>query len=340
MLFHVFMTLYSLARWKPSKWLQIGYAVALVLQVAMIFYAATRGTTLGLLGGLLLSGLIFAFFSKGGERMHKTLRKAGIGLVAGVLVVAGGFFLIKDTSLVQNNDVLARFASINLEEGQTRFTIWNMALQGAKERPVFGWGQENFNYVFNQNYQASMYAQEPWFDRAHNQFLDWLVAGGFVGFVLYLSFYVLALWYLWRGDTFDVTERALFTGLLAGFAFHNLFVFDNLMSSVLFLGLLAYITVRHTTNNNTISFPTLSGGALSAASGAVVVLLAVTFYFANVPGMVRASGMISAIQPQQAGLEENFRLFKNVVAGGGIGRQEAHEQLVLPRHLRHEDLRR
>lgn len=324
MLFHFFMTLYALARWNPARWLQIGYAVAMVLQVLMIFYAATRGTTLGLLGGLLLSGLIFALFSKG----SRTLRNGGIALLMGVVVVVGGFFLIKGTSFVQNNDILVRFASINLEEGQTRFTVWNMALQGATERPIFGWGQENFNYVFNQNYRASMYSQEPWFDRAHNQFLDWLIAGGIVGLVLYLSLYVLALWYLWRGDTFNITERAIFTGLLAGYAFHSLFVFDNIFSSILFLGLLAYITVRHTAHKPEVSIPTLSGGSLSAAAGMVAVLLVVVLWAANVPGMARASGMISALQPQEGGLQENFELFKRVIEGGSVGRQEAHEQLV------------
>lgn len=326
MLFHLFMTLYALVRWNPARWLQIGYAIAIVLQAAMIFYAATRGTTLGLLGGLLLAGLIFAFFSRGENR--KLLRNAGIGLVVGILVLAGGFFTIKDTSFVQNNDVLTRFASINLEEGQTRFTVWNMALIGAQERPIFGWGQENFNYVFNENYKASMYAQEPWFDRAHNQFLDWLVAGGIVGFVLYLALYVITLWYLWRGDTFDVSERAIFTGLLAGYAFHSLFVFDNIISSILFLGILGYVAVRHTSNKQEINIPTLSGGSLSAAAGVVVVLLAVAFWTANVPGMARASGLINALSAQEAGISQNFESFKKVLEGGGIGRQEAYEQLV------------
>lgn len=324
MLFHLFMTLYALVRWQPARWLQIGYSIAIVLQALMIFYAATRGTTLGLLGGLLLSGLIFAFFSKG----SKTLRNGGIALLVGVLVVAGGFFLVKDSSFVQNNDVLTRFASINLEEGQTRFTVWNMALIGAQERPIFGWGQENFNYVFNENYKASMYAQEPWFDRVHNQFLDWLIAGGIVGFLLYLSLYIFALWYLWRGDTFDVRERAIFAGLLAAYGFHSLFVFDNVLSSILFLGLLAYITVRHTQHRSEIALPTLSGGGLSAAAGVVVVLLAVVFWTANVPGLTRASGMIAALQPQEAGLQANFEAFKEVISDGGVGRQEAHEQLV------------
>jgi len=339
MLFHVFMTLYALVKWKPTRWVQVGYALALVLQVLMIFYAATRGTTLGLLGGLFLSGLIFALFSKRGGAESKLLRRGGIALVAAVLILAGSFFAIKDTSFVQNNDVLTRFASINLQEGQTRFAVWNMALQGAKERPVFGWGQENFNYVFNKHYQASMYGQEPWFDRAHNQFLDWLIAGGSIAFLLYIAFYIIALWYLWRGTTFDIKERAIFTGLLAGYAFHSLFVFDNVMSSILFIGLLAYITVRHSEEKSEMALPALSSSTLSAVSGVVVVALLAVLYFANVPGMTRAATLVSAIQPHEAGLQENFDLFKKAIEHDGLGQQEAHEQLIqFATQIRRQDL--
>lgn len=335
MLFHVFITMYALIRWRPSKWVQIGYSCALVLQVVMIFYAATRGTTLGLLGGMFLSGIIFTLFGKA----SKTIRNGGIALVVLVLVVVGGFFAIKNTAFVQNNEVLQRFASIDLQEGQTRFAIWNMALHGAAERPVFGWGQENFNYVFNKYYRASMYAQEPWFDRAHNQFLDWLVTGGAIGLALYLLLYACALWYLWRGEAFDMTERAIFTGLLAGYAIHSMFVFDNLMSSVLFLMVLAFITVRRTNEKPTIAMPTLSGTSLSTASGIVIVALFAVLYFANVPGMVRASTLIQAISPHSEGLQENFDLFKKAVAAPGLGQQEAYEQLIqFATQIRRSDL--
>jgi O-antigen ligase len=62
-----------------------------------------------------------------------------------------------------------------------------MVYQGFKEKPVFGWGQENFNYVFNKYYNPAMFDQEQWFDRAHNEFLDWLIAGGLPAFFLYIS---------------------------------------------------------------------------------------------------------------------------------------------------------
>lgn len=326
MLFHAFITIYALAKWKPSRWVQIVYGIALVLQFSMVFYTATRGTILGLLGGLFVSGLVFALFSKNTPQ----LRKAGIGLIAALVIVVGAFLPLRDAPFVTESPVLSRLASINLEEGSTRFSIWNMAWKGFLEKPVFGWGQENFNYVFNTHYDASLYAQEPWFDRAHNVFFDWLVAGGALGLLLYVSFYAITLWYLWRKENgFDISERALFTGLLAGYAFHNLFVFDNLMSYVLFFAVLGYIHQRHT--KNVVPFggeKMISPWYAKTVAGVMAVLLIVVVYSVNVPGMVRAAGLIDSIRPYQEGLAKNFEEFKGVVTDSGVGRQEVHEQLL------------
>ncbi len=326
MLFHAFITIYALSSWARGRMAQGAYAVALVLQFLMIFYTATRGTILGLVGGLLVAGIIFALFSKD----RPLFKKAGMGLVALILVVSGGFYVARDSSFVQNNEVLTRIASISLEEGKTRLTIWGMALQGFQERPVFGWGQDGFNYVFNKYYEPSLYGQEPWFDRAHNIFFDWLIAGGVLGLGLYLSFFAIALWYLWRpGNTFSIVDRALFTGLLAGYGFHNIFVFDNLMSYVLFFSVLAYLSTRHTKESTPLfSSTSLSPTVQTLGASLSIIALLVVVYTVNVPGMARASGLISAIQPYEGGVTQNFVAFKEVIGPHGLGRQEAHEQLL------------
>lgn len=326
MLFHVFLTLYALFKFSPATWLRVGYGAAILLQALMIFYAGTRGTLLGLLGGLALTGLLFAFFSKENPRV----RSVGAGLVVALLIIVGSFFLIKDANFVRENDILTRIASISLQEGQTRFTIWNMALQGSRERPILGWGQDGFNFVFNTYYSPTLYGQEPWFDRAHNIFLDWLIAGGLPALLLYLSLFAIALWYLWgRGSRFDIIERSLFTGLFAGYSFHNLFVFDNLMSYVLFFLVLAFIAYRRTEGGVPL-FPqkAVSGTAHSVSAAAILVVLAAVLYAANIPGMVRAAGIITAIQPHDEGVTRNFEEFKKVIGPSGLGRQEAHEQLL------------
>lgn len=322
MLIHAFIALYALVHWagKSRVWMGV-YGSLFAIFSILVFYSSTRGSILGLLGGLFLAGLIASVLSGG------RARKIGIAIVAVLIVLFGAFMSIRDTPYVRTHPVLERLASISLEAGNTRFAIWSMALKGFEERPVFGWGQEGFNHLFNKYYESKLVTQEPWFDRAHNVVLDWLIAGGIVGALLYLSLYCVLLYYLWRpGTTFDMSERAIFTGLLAGYAFHNIFVFDNLMSYVMFMIIFSYITMRSVPDKEW-------GQALpeSSAQVAVPVVIAATcvmLYFVNVPGYAAASGIIQGLSPQPSGVTKNLEYFKQASAGNGLGLQEVGEQFI------------
>ena len=50
--------------------------------------------------------------------------------------------------------------------------------------------------MFAEHYDPRMYKQEPWFDRAHNVFFDWFVAGGVLGLVAYLALYLTPILYV------------------------------------------------------------------------------------------------------------------------------------------------
>lgn len=334
-IFILFFTLGIGSLFVKRQWF---YGLAIALQFVMIFYAGTRGTILGLIGGILVASAIFIFFGKTAPK----LKKVGIAVIIALVVIAGGFYAIRNTSFVQNHGVFSRITSISISDGATRFAIWNMALKGVAERPLLGWGQENFNYIFNKHYAPSMYAQESWFDRAHNQYLDWLVAGGVFGFALWLSFFGFALWYLWRPkSSFQIVERGILTGLLAAYAFHDLFVFDNLVSYIFFFTILAYIAHRREEVVDTATSNEKSKNALTTlwgksvpsglfAFGAPVIVggMVAVFYFANVPGLATGSNLIEALKPHTAGLGENVRYLKSAGETTGLGRQEVREQIV------------
>jgi tetratricopeptide (TPR) repeat protein/O-antigen ligase len=248
MLFHIFISAYYLFKEEIKTWgfKQYCYIAAIFIQMLSLYYTATRGTILGVVGGLFLAAGIIALF----EKKQILLRKVAIWSVTGILILIGSFFVAKDSSFVRQNPVLGRFAGISIEDSSTkaRFIVWNMAYQGFLERPVLGWGQENFPYVFNKYYDPNLYFAEPWYDRAHNVFMDWLVSGGILGLFSYLMIFVAAVHTLWKKkeDDFQVVSKALLVGLLAGYFVHNVFVFDNLTSYILFFTVLAYIHFRST----------------------------------------------------------------------------------------------
>lgn len=189
MLFHMFIAAWLFIRAKKPIWRYL-YGALFFLFGFILFQTGTRGTTLGLIGGSVLAFGYLALMAPRGAAIKKWAL-AGLLLV---ILVAGGVWLARDTSFVRENEMLSRFAGITLAEGNIRFTVWQMAFEGVKERPILGWGQENFSYVFNKYYDPSLYAAEQWYDRTHNIFFDWLIAGGIIGLLAYLAILISALW--------------------------------------------------------------------------------------------------------------------------------------------------
>ncbi|MFH1473202.1 MAG: O-antigen ligase family protein [bacterium] len=339
MLFHIFVALYLMCQTQKNKVLKWAYVVLIVLQTFILYHTATRGAILGLFGGLLVIAIL-NIRNKENIKMRK-ISYATLGLI---VVLAGGFWLVRNSSFVNESPVLSRFSTISTEEFKTggRSFVWPMALKGIAERPILGWGQDNFNYVFNQNYKPEMYALEPWFDRAHNIFLDWGVAGGLLGLLAYLSFYIILIYLIWRkparqsggGDeSFSYTEKTVLTGLLVGYFFHNLFVFDHLISYVLFFGLLAYIHSRNTNGE----FRFLSGDKPTSmlmkniTLSTVSILLLLSLYFVNVKPLQSNARLIDALiglQTPDTDPAEVMKSLEDAYRGARLGQPEVVEQIT------------
>ncbi len=309
------------------------YGLLVALQIFVLYHTATRGAILGFLAGAGLATLLIAIF----ERERTLLRRGAIGILVALTLFVGGFMAVRDATFVRESPVLNRFASISLDEQTTksRFMIWGMAIEGFKEHPVLGWGMENFNYVFNEYYNPRMYSQEQWFDRAHNVFFDWLIAGGLPALLAYLGLFGFALYAIWRRNkTLSVVEKSVLTGLLGGYFFQNLFVFDNITSLMVFFAILAYIeslshegvvSAKHASRMQ----ESLSEFAPFILGGAVV-LAVVLVYGVNYKGIAQNTTLLNAMsnQTSNGGLPHNIALFKEAIAYNSYGTSETREQLA------------
>jgi tetratricopeptide (TPR) repeat protein len=301
------------------------YGIIIVLDTLTLFLTGTRGTILGLIGGALLSVFIFAVF--GGSRR---VRVAAVASIIAIVALGGLIRLGKDTSFVKNIGFLDRLASISVTDQTiaSRFINMSIAWQGVKERPVFGWGQENYAIVFDKYYDPRMYRNEPWFDRVHNIIFDWWIAGGTLGLLSYLAIFAATLWTLWRYGAFTLAERAILTGLLAGYFVHNLTVFDNVTSYILFGTLLAYISHR--------SSEYVGAKPLVAREFSRVVLPYIALVCAvgtwgvawgvNAGALSTNRALLAAIS-QQGNPDTNLKYFLQAASYNSIGTQEVREQL-------------
>jgi O-antigen ligase len=314
------------------------YLIISILCVWGIWVTGTRGVILGLIGGLFVSSVIIAIF----EKKNKLMRNVAIGGLISIIILIAGFFAIKNTEFAKNNLMLSRFASISWSDvkgqGQARQYVWGMAIKGFQEKPILGWGQDGFSNVFNKYYDVRMYDQEQWFDRAHNTPLDVLIAGGLVGLISYLGIFVAALWLIWkRRNKLGITDSALLVGVLAGYFFQNLFVFDNLTSYVLFFIVLAYLHASDTEDIQKKDEDTVLNTDLLnyVVLPIVIVALGVSLWFVNYKPIVANLSLIKSMGQQKEGVIKNLEYFKKALSQNSFGDPEILEQIlsVTPRIL-------
>jgi O-antigen ligase len=321
----LFATAVALWQGIESKgWLRYYLFGLAALSAIIIFTTATRGAVLGLVGAVGLGAGLWMF-----EAGNKKQRMIAGGVLAVLIVLVGAFFALKETPFIKGDPTLTRIASISAADGSTRFTLWNMALKGVAERPVTGWGHEGFNYVFQKHYTPDLYAQEPWFDRAHSTYIDWLISGGIPALILFLGLLGSAVVALYRKTTAR-PERILLVSALAAYAFQAIFVFDNLFSYLILATLLA---AAHSVSSSDIPFLQKQKELkdMQATTVAATIVFAGTvalLWMVNVPSMDQAQKLVYALNQSQRTPAQAVAIFDSVYATGGLGSQEASEQYI------------
>ena len=345
LLMHAFLAGFLLVR-AGGIFARAALACACALDLAVLWLTATRGAAVGLAAGIVVAALAIA--SSAGERA--SARRLAALAAALVILGSAGFVVIRHAPLVARSAMLERFAAIGPGDATVdlRFRIWRIAWQAIRDRPVLGWGQENFVLAVDRHFDPAIAHDSEWVDRAHNLVLDWLVAGGAVGGLAYLSLFAAAAWLLWRGPR--APGDALLGGLLAGYFVATLFLFDGTMSYLLFASVLAYLharAVRERGHRRAAAVtPALLGlGAVSAAlvlGGALWLDLrglvaaaamerALTAHAEPVSVSAGREGSVTLAAPARSNdaLIEKRDWFRRAIDEGSFGTREARELLAL-----------
>jgi O-antigen ligase len=232
---------------KESSWnlWRIYAVVASTLGVIGIFLGGTRGALLALLagGGMLL--ISYTILLKEKPQLRKIL--AGV-ILAGVLIL-GVLFVFRKTAPVAGIPALGRLLNTDLSGGtaNTRIMAWGIAVDAWQERPVFGWGPNNYFYAFNAYYRPEFLEHgygETWFDNAHNIIMNTLAVQGTFGIIVYLGLFGAAIFMLWKkagSGALDIHIVSLGTAFLTAHFIANIFVFENPTSYLYFMFFLAMI---------------------------------------------------------------------------------------------------
>ncbi len=209
----VFMGFFGIWLWfsKKRDWLShLGYSLLMFLFFFFFWLAGTRGTMLGLIAGVLV---YLGYLCVYGQ---KKLRITAVATLLGLIFLVGLAFGFRNQPWLQQiPGSRLLFLDFGQATAQTRFWTWGSAWEGFKERPILGWGPENFTAVFDKHFDVRHFVpgenRETWFDRAHSVFFDYLAETGVVGLLAYLSMFAAFYWQLWRRG---LREHPLMTGLL------------------------------------------------------------------------------------------------------------------------------
>ncbi|MFH1867212.1 MAG: O-antigen ligase family protein [Patescibacteria group bacterium] len=223
LLFHLFLAAWLWLKEERPKynWVYLGI---ILLELAVILLTKSQGVFLGLGVGVLV--LVLGWFGK--SNWQRWLLGIVVVLTLGATLVVA----LKP----------APFLNLGDQSLGNRFLTWGSGIKSLIQRPLVGWGQENFNIAFEKNYNPAIYFRTgdiTWFDRAHNIFIEWLVTAGFLGLLAYLFVW----WALVKTFTTwsERKEQAILTGLAAAYLVQNSFLFDFNFSYLLFFLFLAFI---------------------------------------------------------------------------------------------------
>ena len=333
MLFHIFIAAYYFFKNYRTVWTRYAYVALVIVYLTILYFTETRGDIIGLLAGIFVS-LCLSGLTHSGK-----VRRWCFSLMAIAVILVAAFIGLRNNSFIRDSRTLGRFASISLTETttQSRFIIWGEAIKGFKEHPILGWGQENFNVVFNKFYDPRLWPQETWFDRAHNFIFDSLVAAGLLGLLSYLAIFAAALWMLWkRQNSFSLAERGILTGLIAAYLVQNFFVFDNLISYVMIFSILAFIHFK--TLEERAAFPwfadliarvrvLVSGVYASVSAVVLVVACLLILYFANVKPIEANVLLLKGLYPREL-TEEKYKTMERLFDLDTFGAMETREQYI------------
>ncbi len=239
LIFSSFFALYLIVKNEAGKrWF---WWVTLIVSLLGILYSGTRGAILALIVTLLVYLVYYLFI---GENRRK---KTYAGVFLGLLIVGGiAGYSVRENFRDSSISIVRRFANIGEGDAtsESRLFVWKNTLSYIQDRPLLGYGVENFAQAYD-NFYDPTYVQEDWFDRTHNIYLDYAFSSGVVGLLIYLLICGYILWNLFKESKQSSEARILFFMFVA-YMIQNFFVFDSVSTMIVFYFFIAYIISRNT----------------------------------------------------------------------------------------------
>ncbi len=141
---------------------------------------------------------------------------------------------------------------INQDLAGTRLAAWQITMKAIQDKPLLGWGPENFYIGFEKYFDpVPSNLQKLWWDRPHNVFLEIWASSGIFALIFYIAFWLALLWQLQKlkaRQSMPIMAhglQAMFIGYLA-VLFFNFDNFSTYLISFFFIGYSFFLLFNQT----------------------------------------------------------------------------------------------
>jgi putative inorganic carbon (HCO3(-)) transporter len=234
---------------------KILYLSAVLLFFFTILITGSRAAYIGLFAGATYFLLLYPI--KNTPENKLIFKKiAVLKIIFGFLIILGIFAVYYINSqqifpqFLEDNKIfnsVKNRLSIDSALADPRFSAWKIAIKAIIEKPILGWGPENFAIGFDKYYNPSLpYISKMWggwWDRAHNTLLDIAATTGIPALIAYLSIFIILIWQLQKAKNKKTSEQIVIHGIqttLIGYFVANFFSFDGFSSYLLFYLIIGY----------------------------------------------------------------------------------------------------
>ncbi|MFA4873245.1 MAG: O-antigen ligase family protein [Patescibacteria group bacterium] len=322
LLMHTFIALWFALTPRHIVW-QITAGIAYVFLWYVTYNTGTRGA---LIAGIIVTSLMGCVLAFRARTRKRAIRLATIAAVMVVIGITASIFVKRDAPWVQQSPTLRRIASISFSDitTQSRLLTWESSLKGLRDRPLLGYGYENYNIAFNRYFNPLIYrdaGSQVWFDRAHNVIFDIALTSGIVGLLAYFLMFGMALRAAWQCARREELESSvtgvLFASLLIAHLLQNLFVFDILATYIplmLVFGFLDAVSSRipYSTQGAIVPSGMPKSGAAPAVA-TIIVLIFTWYHFNYLPASVNREGLDAMRMRMEGRGAEATDKFKKVI---------------------------
>ncbi|MCP6726806.1 MAG: O-antigen ligase family protein [Patescibacteria group bacterium] len=236
---------------EQNKLKKVFYIASSFLFLFIVIITQTRAVYLG----LIIASSYFLFSYPFKQKLQSVAAKSVVLLILTLLI--GSIYYVNAQEelprFIRESKILHPITermNLDLLTHEPRPSTWRVGLEAIKERPLLGYGPENFSIAFDKHYDPSLpniqyipEGENSWWDKAHNTFIGTAVESGVLALILFLALFIVLLWQLQKIKKGSPEHTIIIHGIQAafiGYLIGNFFAFNTFSTYLISFLLISY----------------------------------------------------------------------------------------------------